>query len=165
MLEALLRASPGALSAERLLEQAWDENADPFTNTVTVTIGRLRRKLGEPEIIQNDTRHRIPHHRHRQPRRSRKARVTISSARGKRDIAGSTRRLGSRVPAARSSATRREHRGRSAATGAVWARLIARWTTTAIGQIGSCDRTVGMWLVRRQIDQESRSALTEVHLA
>lgn len=53
VLEALLRASPGALSAERLLEQAWDENADPFTNTVRVTIGRLRRKLGEPQVIQN----------------------------------------------------------------------------------------------------------------
>ncbi len=53
VLEALLRVSPGALSAERLLEQAWDENADPFTNTVRVTIGRLRRKLGEPQIIQN----------------------------------------------------------------------------------------------------------------
>jgi DNA-binding response OmpR family regulator len=53
VLESLLKASPGALSAERLLEQAWDENADPFTNTVRVTIGRLRRKLGQPEAIQN----------------------------------------------------------------------------------------------------------------
>ena len=52
VLEALLRASPSGLSAERLLEQAWDENADPFTNTVRVTIGRLRRKLGEPQVIQ-----------------------------------------------------------------------------------------------------------------
>ena len=52
VLEALLRASPVGLSAERLLEQAWDENADPFTNTVRVTIGRLRRKLGEPQAIQ-----------------------------------------------------------------------------------------------------------------
>jgi DNA-binding response OmpR family regulator len=52
VLEALLRASPGALSAERLLERAWDENADPFTKTVTVTIGRLRRKLGEPDVIE-----------------------------------------------------------------------------------------------------------------
>ena len=51
VLEALLKASPGALSAEKLLEQAWDENADPFTNTVKVTIARLRRKLGEPNII------------------------------------------------------------------------------------------------------------------
>jgi DNA-binding response OmpR family regulator len=51
VLEALLKASPGALSAERLLEQAWDENADPFTNTVKVTIARLRRKLGQPDII------------------------------------------------------------------------------------------------------------------
>ena len=53
VLEALLTASPGALSAERLLEQAWDENMDPFTNTVRVTIARLRRKLGQPNIIQN----------------------------------------------------------------------------------------------------------------
>jgi DNA-binding response OmpR family regulator len=51
VLEALLNASPDPLSAERLLEQAWDENVDPFTNTVKVTIARLRRKLGQPEII------------------------------------------------------------------------------------------------------------------
>ncbi|MEN3537798.1 response regulator transcription factor [Microbispora sp. ZYX-F-249] len=51
LLRALMRASPGFLSAEALLEQVWDENADPFTNTVTVTIGRLRRKLGEPPVI------------------------------------------------------------------------------------------------------------------
>jgi DNA-binding response OmpR family regulator len=53
LLEALLRAGPGFLSAEDLLEQVWDENADPFTNTVTVTIGRLRRKLGDPPVIMN----------------------------------------------------------------------------------------------------------------
>jgi DNA-binding response OmpR family regulator len=51
VLEALLNASPGGLTAEKLLQQVWDENADPFTNTVKVTIGRLRRKLGEPPII------------------------------------------------------------------------------------------------------------------
>lgn len=51
VLEALLRAWPGYLSAERLLEQVWDEHADPFTNTVTVTVGRLRRKLGGPPVI------------------------------------------------------------------------------------------------------------------
>ena len=51
VLEALLKASPAALSAERLLEQAWDENVDPFTNTVKVTIARLRRKLGQPDVI------------------------------------------------------------------------------------------------------------------
>jgi DNA-binding response OmpR family regulator len=55
VLEALLRAAPGILSAEQLLHQAWDENADPFTNTVQVTIGRLRRKLGQPQPI-----HTIP---------------------------------------------------------------------------------------------------------
>ena len=52
VLEALLRATPAPLSAEQLLEQVWDEYADPFTKTVSVTIGRLRRKLGEPPIIE-----------------------------------------------------------------------------------------------------------------
>jgi DNA-binding response OmpR family regulator len=52
VLEALLRAMPAPLSAEQLLNQVWDEHADPFTKTVGVTIGRLRRKLGEPPIIE-----------------------------------------------------------------------------------------------------------------
>jgi DNA-binding response OmpR family regulator len=52
VLEALLRARPAVLSAEDLLQQAWDEHADPFTNTVFVTISRLRRKLGDPPAIQ-----------------------------------------------------------------------------------------------------------------
>ncbi|MEV6350351.1 response regulator transcription factor [Actinoplanes sp. NPDC051851] len=51
LLEALLHAAPSPLSAESLLETAWDENADPFTNTVAVTMGRLRRKLGTPQVI------------------------------------------------------------------------------------------------------------------
>jgi DNA-binding response OmpR family regulator len=51
VLEALLRAAPGRLSAEELLRAVWDENADPFTKTVQVTIGRLRRKLGPPDVI------------------------------------------------------------------------------------------------------------------
>ena len=51
VLEALLQVSPGALSTERLLMQVWDENVDPFTNTVKVTIARLRRKLGRPDVI------------------------------------------------------------------------------------------------------------------
>jgi DNA-binding response OmpR family regulator len=52
VLEALMTAWPGYMSAEQLLETAWDENADPFTKTVTVTIARLRRKLGEPQVIE-----------------------------------------------------------------------------------------------------------------
>jgi DNA-binding response OmpR family regulator len=52
VLDTLLRAAPGILSAEDLLAQAWDENADPFTKTVQVTISRLRRKLGDPRLIQ-----------------------------------------------------------------------------------------------------------------
>jgi DNA-binding response OmpR family regulator len=51
VLEALMRAQPRVLSAEELLEQVWDEHADPFTNAVAVTISRLRRKLGEPPVI------------------------------------------------------------------------------------------------------------------
>ena len=48
VLETLLTAAPATLSAEDLLAQAWDENTDPFTKTVQVTISRLRRKLGDP---------------------------------------------------------------------------------------------------------------------
>ncbi|GAB2775604.1 response regulator transcription factor [Amycolatopsis magusensis] len=51
LLEALLQAGPAVLSTEDLLERVWDEHANPFTNTVTVTIGRLRRKLGDPPVI------------------------------------------------------------------------------------------------------------------
>jgi DNA-binding response OmpR family regulator len=40
------------ISAEELLEKAWDENADPFTNVVRVTIMTLRRKLGDPPLIE-----------------------------------------------------------------------------------------------------------------
>jgi DNA-binding response OmpR family regulator len=40
------------LSAEDLLEHVWDENTDPFTNTVSVTISRLRRKLGDPPVVE-----------------------------------------------------------------------------------------------------------------
>jgi DNA-binding response OmpR family regulator len=53
VLEALMRAEGSFLSAETLLEQVWDEHADPFTNTVFVTISRLRRKLGDPPLIEN----------------------------------------------------------------------------------------------------------------
>ena len=55
ILEELLIADGGVLSAEELLERVWDENADPFTRTVTVTVGRLRRKLGEPDPIDTVT--------------------------------------------------------------------------------------------------------------
>jgi DNA-binding response OmpR family regulator len=52
VLELLLAAQGRAVSAEELLERAWDEAADPFTNTVKVTISRLRRKLGDPPLIE-----------------------------------------------------------------------------------------------------------------
>jgi DNA-binding response OmpR family regulator len=52
VLEALLQADGGVLSAEQLLEAVWDAHADPFTNTVRVTIANLRRKLGDPPMIQ-----------------------------------------------------------------------------------------------------------------
>jgi DNA-binding response OmpR family regulator len=52
VLEELLVADGAVVSAEELLERVWDENADPFTRTVTVTVARLRRKLGEPELIE-----------------------------------------------------------------------------------------------------------------
>ncbi|SOD74446.1 DNA-binding response OmpR family regulator [Jatrophihabitans sp. GAS493] len=52
VLEVLLRAEGRVVTAEELLEQAWDENADPFTNAVRVAVMTLRRKLGDPAIVQ-----------------------------------------------------------------------------------------------------------------
>jgi DNA-binding response OmpR family regulator len=51
VLAELLRADGAAVSAETLLEKAWDENADPFTHAVRMTILKLRRKLGDPPIV------------------------------------------------------------------------------------------------------------------
>ncbi|GAA1230394.1 two-component system response regulator VanR [Microbacterium phyllosphaerae] len=51
VLELLMLADGGVLSAETLLEKAWDENADPFTNTVRVTLSNLRKALSEPRLI------------------------------------------------------------------------------------------------------------------
>jgi len=51
VLAELLRADGATVSAEQLLEKAWDENADPFTNAVRITIFKLRRKLGEPSVV------------------------------------------------------------------------------------------------------------------
>ena len=52
MLAELLRADGAVVSAEQLLEKAWDEHIDPFTNVVRVTVMKLRRKLGEPPVVQ-----------------------------------------------------------------------------------------------------------------
>ncbi|HEX4108187.1 MAG TPA: response regulator transcription factor [Solirubrobacteraceae bacterium] len=52
VLEALMRAPRTVLSAEDLFARVWDEHVDPFSNTVRVTVSRLRRKLGEPAAIE-----------------------------------------------------------------------------------------------------------------
>lgn len=52
VLEVLLSAGGSVVSSEDLLERVWDENADPFTTTVRVTVMTLRKKLGEPGIIE-----------------------------------------------------------------------------------------------------------------
>jgi DNA-binding response OmpR family regulator len=51
VLEVLMRANGTAVTAERLLEKAWDENADPFTNVVRVTVMTLRKRLGDPPVV------------------------------------------------------------------------------------------------------------------
>jgi two-component system, OmpR family, response regulator VanR len=51
VLEILVAAEGGVVSAEELLERAWDENADPFTNAVRITVSALRKRLGEPWLI------------------------------------------------------------------------------------------------------------------
>ena len=52
VLEALLRADGAVVSAEELLREVWDENADPFTAVVRMTIMNLRRKLGPPALVE-----------------------------------------------------------------------------------------------------------------
>lgn len=52
VLEVLLSHDGCVVSAEELLEHVWDEHADPFDNKVQVTVSRLRRKLGEPMLIE-----------------------------------------------------------------------------------------------------------------
>ena len=56
VLELLLASQGRTVSAEELLDRVWDEAADPFTKTVKVTISRLRRKLGDPPVIET-----VPH--------------------------------------------------------------------------------------------------------
>ena len=51
VLEVLVAAEGGVVGAEELLARAWDENADPFTNAVRITVSGLRKRLGEPAII------------------------------------------------------------------------------------------------------------------
>ncbi|MFC0106595.1 response regulator transcription factor [Kibdelosporangium aridum] len=55
VLERLLMAAGDVVSAETLLDKVWDEHADPFTNAVRITVGTLRRKLGDPPVIQTVT--------------------------------------------------------------------------------------------------------------
>jgi DNA-binding response OmpR family regulator len=51
VLEVLLSADGAVVSAEELLDRVWDDQIDPFTNTVRVTMMKLRRKLGDPPLI------------------------------------------------------------------------------------------------------------------
>ncbi|MFJ9953249.1 response regulator transcription factor [Kitasatospora sp. NPDC091207] len=51
VLEVLMAARGGVISSEELLERAWDENADPFTNAVRITISSLRKRLGHPWVV------------------------------------------------------------------------------------------------------------------
>lgn len=55
VLEVLLRADGHVVSAETLLDKVWDEHADPFTNAIRITMVTLRKKLGEPAIIDTVT--------------------------------------------------------------------------------------------------------------
>jgi len=52
VLEVLLAARGAVVSSEELLDRVWDENADPFTTTVRVTVMTLRRKLGDPPVVE-----------------------------------------------------------------------------------------------------------------
>ena len=52
VLQTLMEAGGAVVSAEQLLERVWDENTDPFTNVIRVTVMNVRRKLGEPPVIE-----------------------------------------------------------------------------------------------------------------
>jgi DNA-binding response OmpR family regulator len=52
VLEALMAADGAVVSSEELLERVWDDQTDPFTNVVRMTIMTLRRKLGEPQLVE-----------------------------------------------------------------------------------------------------------------
>ena len=52
LLEELLKAHGSVVSSEELLERVWDANADPFTTIVRVTMMTLRKKLGDPPVIE-----------------------------------------------------------------------------------------------------------------
>ncbi|MFK8908968.1 response regulator transcription factor [Streptomyces sp. YS-3] len=74
VLDILVAAEGGVVSAEELLERAWDANADPFTNAVRITVSALRKRLGEPGMIATvpGTGYRIatePEAGHEGPRR------------------------------------------------------------------------------------------------
>ncbi|WP_219514943.1 response regulator transcription factor [Nonomuraea ceibae] len=62
VLAELLRARGAVVSAEELLEKVWDEHIDPFTNTVRTTMMKLRKKLGQPQVIETvpGSGYRIP---------------------------------------------------------------------------------------------------------
>jgi DNA-binding response OmpR family regulator len=62
VLEELLKARGAVVSTEELLERVWDANTDPFTTTVRVTVMTLRKKLGEPPLIETvvGTGYRVP---------------------------------------------------------------------------------------------------------
>jgi DNA-binding response OmpR family regulator len=51
VLEVLMAAEGRVVSSEELLERVWDENTDPFTNAIRITVMTLRRKLGDPSVI------------------------------------------------------------------------------------------------------------------
>jgi DNA-binding response OmpR family regulator len=55
VLELLLGAEGAVVSSEQMLERAWDDAVDPFTNTVRMTVSRLRAKLGDPPVIETVT--------------------------------------------------------------------------------------------------------------
>jgi DNA-binding response OmpR family regulator len=52
VMEELLKARGGVVSSEQLLERVWDANTDPFTTTVRVTVMTLRKKVGDPPLIE-----------------------------------------------------------------------------------------------------------------
>ena len=79
-----MAADGATVSAEELLERVWDEHTDPFTNVVRMTIMTLRRKLGEPPVVRDGDRRRLPDGVMRRLRRARDPAATCARSRPRR---------------------------------------------------------------------------------
>ena len=137
VLEVLVAAEGGVVSAEELLERAWDENADPFTNAVRITVSALRKRLGEPWLIAT-----VPGVGYRiDAARRRARRATVDRAPGHERPPQAHPQL-RRVPHGR---RRPAARGRVGVPAALRARRTRSASSPRAGRFGPSSRRSDLW--------------------